>query len=104
MQDGTLSCVGCGQAYAIDTWRDLARICTLDGDDVHRHVVAWPEGRVVEVRACRTCGQSMARTANVAPRRDPTSASKPSGARSANGRGPGVKKRRFDDATTAGDF
>ena len=62
MQDSTLCCGTCGQTYRVDAWRGLPRIRTLSGAEVHRHVVAWPEGRVVEVRACRMCGQSMART------------------------------------------
>jgi hypothetical protein len=66
MREGSLRCAVCGQEYLGEAWRGLPRICTLSGDDVHRHVVAWPEGRVVEVRACQTCGQSMARTA-IAP-------------------------------------
>jgi hypothetical protein len=63
MEEGVLRCGACGQEYGGDAWRGLPRICTLGFADVRRFVVDWPEGRIVEVRACRTCGQSMARTA-----------------------------------------
>ena len=52
----------CGCVYGEDAWRRLAKIHTLSGDDVRGYVVAWPKGRVVEVRACRTCGRPLART------------------------------------------
>jgi hypothetical protein len=63
MLEVTLRCAVCGQEYVVETWRRLPRICTLSGADVDRYVVGWPAGRVVEVRACQRCGQSMARTA-----------------------------------------
>jgi hypothetical protein len=55
-------CAACGVEYPADAWRDLTRVCTLLRADVDKHVVAWPEGWVVEVRVCRACGQAMART------------------------------------------
>jgi hypothetical protein len=64
MQKGVLRCGACSQEYKGDAWRGLPWICTLGCADVRRFVVDWPEGRVVEVRACRMCGQSMARTAD----------------------------------------
>src|SRR5258706_16408204 len=78
MHKGRLRCAGCGEEYAVDVWRDLPRICTLSGADVHPYVIAWPEGRVVEVRVCQRCGQSMARAASVSPQGDPMGPSKPS--------------------------
>jgi hypothetical protein len=72
MREESLRCAVCGQSYRADAWRRLPRIRTLSGTDVHPYVVAWPEGRVVEVRACRTCGQSMARTADATPLHLPT--------------------------------
>lgn len=67
MREQSLRCAICGQSYRVDAWRRLPQIRTLSGTDVHPYVVAWPEGRVVEVRACRTCGQSMARSVDPAP-------------------------------------
>ena len=82
MLEVTLRCAVCGQEYVVETWRRLPRICTLSGADVDRYVVGWPAGRVVEVRACQRCGQSMARTAKVSPHGDlvaPTCASRQCG-------------------------
>lgn len=53
-------CPGCGRAYAAAAWRDLRQIRTLGGADVAPFVVSWPAGRVVEVRACGSCGRQMA--------------------------------------------
>lgn len=56
-------CVGCGSVYTPDAWRALQPIQTLGAAELRPHVVAWPVGREVEVRACRTCGRTMARLA-----------------------------------------
>ena len=55
-------CAGCSRGYAASAWRELPQICTLGGADIAPFVVWWPAGRVVEVRACRSCGRPMART------------------------------------------
>ena len=64
MKNAILCCAGCGEEYGADAWRGLPWVCTLSRADVHRHVIDWPKGRVVEVRLCQSCGQSMARTAS----------------------------------------
>jgi hypothetical protein len=54
-------CGGCGTLYTGASFRTLDAVETLGEVDIRRHVVAWPEGRAVEVRACRCCGHPMAR-------------------------------------------
>lgn len=58
-----VSCPGCGRRYAIEAWRALPAVSTLSGADVGRHLLEWPAGWRVEVRACGGCGRRMARTA-----------------------------------------
>ncbi len=56
-----VSCVGCGRHYATEAWRALPAVSTLSGADVGRHLLDWPAGWHVEVRAC-ACGRTMGRT------------------------------------------
>jgi hypothetical protein len=58
--------MGCGHDYALSAWSELPKVHTLTSHDVHAYVVAWPSDRLVEVRACRSCGRRIARTARVA--------------------------------------
>jgi hypothetical protein len=59
----SVSCLGCGRRYAMDAWRALPAVSTLSGADVRQHLLDWPPGWRVEVRACGGCGRRMARTA-----------------------------------------
>ena len=59
----SVSCLGCGRRYATEAWRALPAVSTLSGADVGRHLLDWPAGWRVEVRACGGCGRKMARTA-----------------------------------------
>jgi hypothetical protein len=54
-------CAGCGQIYSAEAWAGLPAVQTLDDAEVRTHVVAWPTGRGVEVRACKRCGRRLAR-------------------------------------------
>ena len=58
----TIRCGGCGHAHSVSAWRALPKVRTLTGADVHPHVIAWPNGCQIEVRACGGCGRSIART------------------------------------------
>ena len=55
------ACGRCRRSYSRRAWQDLAKLRTLSADEVHRHVVDWRDERVIEVRACTSCGRSMAR-------------------------------------------
>jgi hypothetical protein len=57
----SIPCTGCGSVYTADAWRALATIETLGEAELRPHVVAWPKGRDVEVRACGRCGRTIAR-------------------------------------------
>jgi hypothetical protein len=57
----TFRCGGCGREYGIDAWRSLTAIRTMSQRELCPYVVAWPTGRSVEVRTCRTCGRAIAR-------------------------------------------
>ncbi len=61
-------CGGCGQSYDAAAWTSLDPVGTLAPDEVRPHVVAWPEPRIIEVRACRRCGRSLARFSLPTPR------------------------------------
>jgi hypothetical protein len=52
------TCATCGDA---SVWRDLPALTTLSASEVNAHVIGWPAGAVVEVRACRRCGRRLAR-------------------------------------------
>jgi hypothetical protein len=55
-----ITCAGCGHKSA---WRELPAVATLTARDVNAYVLDWPPGTVVEVRACRSCGRTLARSA-----------------------------------------
>jgi hypothetical protein len=58
----SVRCIGCGHDYAPQAWSELPKVRTLTSHDVHAYVVAWPPDRLVEVRACCSCGRRIART------------------------------------------
>jgi hypothetical protein len=54
-------CAGCRCAYSALAWSELAVVSTLTTRELRAYVVEWDERRVIEVRACATCGRAMAR-------------------------------------------
>jgi hypothetical protein len=62
----TQRCV-CGLSYSPRAWSELERLETLAADALGRHILGWPEGAVIEVRACRACGRRMARRPSAIP-------------------------------------
>jgi hypothetical protein len=55
----SVRCVSCHQSYSAEDWRALGEVKTLGREEISRHVVTWPEGYVVEVRACVRCGRAL---------------------------------------------
>jgi hypothetical protein len=58
-------CAACSEGHSAAAWRDLPRICTLGQAELVPFVIGWPEGRVVEVRACSACGRAIARSVTI---------------------------------------
>jgi RNA polymerase subunit RPABC4/transcription elongation factor Spt4 len=58
---GDIVCAGCRSAYSRGEWLGLSIVDTLTSRELRPYVLAWEEVRVIEVRACATCGRSMAR-------------------------------------------
>ena len=56
-----LRCGACGHVLSERAWRSQAPAHTLSVRDLRDVVVAWPEGAVIEVRACPQCGRGIAR-------------------------------------------
>jgi len=54
-------CGRCGTDYDAAVFADLAPVKTLGGADLADHVVHWPDGVVVDVRACARCQTPIAR-------------------------------------------
>ncbi len=61
-RESPVHCGRCGHRHALAAWQKLAPVQTLEALAVNAHVVAWPSDRRVEVRACASCGQHMARS------------------------------------------
>jgi hypothetical protein len=56
----TVSCNLCRAVRDEDEWLALPRLARVAGDDLAYLVRRWPDGVVVDVRAC-TCGAAIAR-------------------------------------------
>jgi hypothetical protein len=54
-------CGRCGADYEPGRFADLAPVQTFAGNDLADHVVHWPDGVVVDVRACARCKSPIAR-------------------------------------------
>jgi hypothetical protein len=59
-------CAGCRRAYSRGEWLGLSIVDTLTSREVRPYVLAWKQGRVIEVRACSACGRAMARATTCA--------------------------------------
>lgn len=55
-----LTCTHCGETHAEAIWHASPLVERLAASDVRRLVSRWPDGLVVEVRSCPSCGRSMA--------------------------------------------
>lgn len=51
----------CGATHGHAAFNRLPRVHTLGPEELRGIVVRWPEGRVVEVRACDACGSAISR-------------------------------------------
>jgi hypothetical protein len=58
----SIECGACRRAYSFIAWSSLAVVRTLTSHELRAYVSTWEDARVIEVRACATCGRSMART------------------------------------------
>lgn len=56
-------CGRCGAHYAAPAFLDLTRLGTLAEGELSAFVSRWPNGLVVEVRACARCQGPIARLA-----------------------------------------
>jgi hypothetical protein len=54
-------CGRCGADYEPAVFADLAPVSTLGGSDLAEHVIHWPAGMIVDVRACARCKTPIAR-------------------------------------------
>jgi hypothetical protein len=54
-------CAGCRSAFTRDEWAALSIVNTLTRRELELYVLAWEDARVIEVRACATCGRCIAR-------------------------------------------
>jgi hypothetical protein len=54
-------CGRCGADYEPSVFAALAPVSTFGGDDLVDHVVHWPAGVLVDVRACARCNSPIAR-------------------------------------------
>jgi hypothetical protein len=67
----SVRCISCGERYSNGSWRALGQVKTLGLEEIGQHVVAWPAGHVVEVRACVRCGRALACLCAVASSESP---------------------------------
>lgn len=58
---GRCRCGRCGAHYEPAMFADLAPVQTLAGNDLTEQVVRWPDGVIVDVRACARCQTPIAR-------------------------------------------
>jgi hypothetical protein len=56
-----MRCGRCRQEYAADAWRRLAVVERILTGRIRALVTSWPEGIVIEIRRCTSCGASIAR-------------------------------------------
>ena len=63
--EANIRCGGCAASFDIRAWMALPVLGTLTGDAISAHVVKWRKGVRIEIRQCKRCGRSIART--VAP-------------------------------------
>jgi hypothetical protein len=61
MRNSTVRCARCGHCCSAEAWRALPKQRTLTRVDLGACVSTWPDGAVVEVRACAGCGTFIAR-------------------------------------------
>ena len=61
-REAQVRCGGCGHACPLVEWRALPVVRTMSRVEVGAYVVRWPAECHVEVRACRACGRTIART------------------------------------------
>ena len=54
-------CGRCGAAYEAPAFEDLAPVHTYLDEELSAQFVRWPEGTVVDVRACARCQTPIAR-------------------------------------------
>jgi hypothetical protein len=54
-------CGKCGARYERAAFSDLAPVQTLGSNELADHVVHWPDGIKVDVRACARCQTPIAR-------------------------------------------
>jgi hypothetical protein len=81
-------CGRCGASYDLPTFRALAAVRVLGEGDVAPHVVRWPAGATVDVRACSSCACPIARLEH-APGQPPCEAQAREHARALGGRAAG---------------
>jgi Zn ribbon nucleic-acid-binding protein len=55
-------CAACARDITMACWQELPLIETIEGATILQHVSVWPDDKAIEVRACRDCGRSIART------------------------------------------
>lgn len=51
----------CGARYDDEAFAALVTVDVVEGAALAAIVVHWPEGVVVDVRACRSCGSALSR-------------------------------------------
>jgi len=54
----------CGAVHSASSFQRLARVRVIGPGELAGVVVRWPDGIVVDVRACDRCGASVARLAD----------------------------------------
>ena len=59
-------CGRCGARYEHAAFLALALVERLDGEAIAGHVVHWPDGTKIDVRACERCQTPIARLAHAA--------------------------------------
>jgi hypothetical protein len=53
-------CSRCGASYSSMEWASLHLSERIDGSEVRRALLDWPESVCIEVRRCRGCGRDIA--------------------------------------------
>jgi hypothetical protein len=56
------ACASCTGGPSPAAWRELPLVETVASAAIRSHVSAWPANAYIEVRRCRCCGRSIART------------------------------------------
>jgi len=60
-QGAQCRCGRCGADYSLPDFTNLAPIQSFGSEELAAHVVSWPEGIIVDVRACARCKTPIAR-------------------------------------------